>query len=650
MFKRGPLTSKEHQQRVEAARAPRHRAETAPSVRQGSTGAPSPRAVGLFRQGQSRPAGGGRGLWDTRTTEAPVGSMNATAIFHFPRAYRSDTPDRPSQGRPILAVALGARPDQHRDMVIQNPKAIEEALRHPEMRRIMSRVVELVRDHQKGTIERGIQRKMIPEGTRPSTVARAYKHAALMAIHKAGLLDYDTKMDDAAKAEFEPLRRFMLFAHRRVFDQINAHPDLKGKWAPFRDEFGQLFRGKKFGQYTGKTRMRMRPRNEFIKVADPGEAFEALAKAVGAEHAHGASLGMPGHGRGRPGSARLGMARRGEARPGAARQGGRPAQGAPTPLRLAMRALLAYRSGRAIPEPPAGDPPPPHHHHSVKHAAHHVERHLGHPIGGSTAKRPDGLYEAKRPAKPPPRDLAKYSFDADPNRQLTRAMRTRTRVRRYRLPLNPQRRLRRLIAGGITRKDRWLLGASTRPFDNDYLLGKAALKKGLIADTARFGARFAMRHKYATGLGAGLGAAVGVPVAAEAWNRHPVVRSIAGAAAAGGAAALLSRGHALNAIRRSSAKIYNAGIEVALREHARVHAGGTPGPLMAQHARETFRAAKLSALHQAQSARKAGIAGIRVPRGRVKAAAIAGGAAAYATRRHFTPSSERELERADQET
>src|SRR4051812_8228786 len=72
----------------------KHKAETAPSVRQGSTSAPGPAAAGLFRQGQQRPdSRGGRGLWDTRTEEEPVGSVNARFRLHLPKAYRSTLPN-----------------------------------------------------------------------------------------------------------------------------------------------------------------------------------------------------------------------------------------------------------------------------------------------------------------------------------------------------------------------------------------------------------------------------------------------------------------------------------------------------------------------------------------------------------------------------
>lgn len=245
----------------------RHRAETAPSVKQGSTSAPSRGAVALFRQGQARAdTRARRGPWDTRSTEAEVGRRNATVTFHFPRAYRSQTPYPAIRGRALLVQGLARSPaGEPQNLVVTNPKTVVEAQRYPEMRAIIASTVGVVREHQAGTIERGHDRRLIPGNTPPGLVAQAYKHAAWLAIHKAGLVDYDFgPWDEAAKAEFRPLVPFMRYASRRVFDQLNVQN--KGKWTPFRDEFGEEYRQKKFGRETGVVRNRMRPNHEFIKV------------------------------------------------------------------------------------------------------------------------------------------------------------------------------------------------------------------------------------------------------------------------------------------------------------------------------------------------------------------------------------------------
>lgn len=304
LFKRAPLTPAELEERKKAAAASvearrgRHQAETTPSVTQGSSGAPSRAAVALFRQGQARPdTRARRSTWDTRTPEAPIGAMNATATFHFPKAYRGN-PDRPRLGPRSMVMAMDRAQKaglQHQDMVIQNPKDLAEAYRHPQMRQIMEDVGEVLRGHQKATIERGVENKLIPPGTHPAVAAQAYKHASLKALHKLGLLHYDHKMDDEAKRTMKPLVPFMFFAHRRVFDHLNQ-ARLKGKWGPFRDEFGQLYRQKKHGKLTGHERMRMRPMGDFIKRApslhqeggkvQPGQLASGMV--AGSLAAHGA--------------------------------------------------------------------------------------------------------------------------------------------------------------------------------------------------------------------------------------------------------------------------------------------------------------------------------------------------------------------------
>jgi hypothetical protein len=265
----------------QASQEARHRAETTPSVKQGSSGPPSRQAVGLFRQGQARPdTRASRSVWDTRGIEAPIGSVNGTFTFHLPKAYR-DTPDQPlrnSVSRRSMARTLArAKDGPHQDVVITNPEQAVIAQRHPKMRALVSRVAAVVRDHQVGAIDQGHERGLIPDGTRPGTVVRAYKHAALRAMHKAGLGDYDTNMDDAAKAEFGPLKPFMLYVSRRIFDHLNQG-ELKGAWHPFREEFGQLYRQKKHGKLTGHERMRMRPAHEFIKIELGNLDGDILAK------------------------------------------------------------------------------------------------------------------------------------------------------------------------------------------------------------------------------------------------------------------------------------------------------------------------------------------------------------------------------------
>lgn len=450
-----------------SAAARRHGAETSLSVRQGSTGAPSKAAVGMFRVGQARPdTRARRGVWDTRTSEAPIGAMNAHITFHFPKAYHAEKPDAPSyvgrSQRPLALALSGAAPGrerrrlagttarpgksvEHRDVVITNPGAITEAQRHPVMRELVTNAIGVVRDHQKATIERAHERHLIPEGTHAGTVARAYKHAALHALHKAGLIRYATKMDAAAKAEFKPLQSFMFYAHRRVFDHLNQG-DLKGKWVPFRDEFGQLHQQKKHGKLTGLERMRMSPNHEFIKVELGNLEEEDLAKA--------------------------------EAGPKVGRK--RPAGLTPSPATArAHRKLMGAPGLHMRVEAPAPGPPP------IAGAATHigdaaklVEQHFGVPrigqrkISGAAGASPpetgnmlgkmDLGFMLGGPSPSDPFTSSIGAINTDPSRQLRRAFHPRIRHATFHLRLNTQKHLRRVLSGGITRQERWQLGATTR--------------------------------------------------------------------------------------------------------------------------------------------------------------------------------------------
>lgn len=483
LVKRAPLTPAELHQRQVAGKASaeaRHRGETSPSVRQGATTAPSRQAVALFRQGQARPdTRSTHSVWDTRATEAPVGAMNASFTFHFPKAYRGK-PDRPNLSPKTMARALkhvGA--GIHQDVTITNPKTLVQAHRHPQMRAIIEHTINVVREHQKATIERGTAQRLIPEGTHPAVIVQAYKHAALKAIHKAGLGDYDTRnMTQEAKDTLRPLHRFMYYAHRRVFDHLNqAH--LKGKWAPFREEFGQVFRSKKHGKYTGAQRMRMRPAEDFYKIDLPdGDLEKAWRRGLGLRKAFPPAVDKA--------PAKSGSVEKttNQQIPSWKSPGDKskkpstrkPAKSADNPMVLARLAIKAATTGQSVPEPPGGIPPILG--MAMRHKAQNAEIHLGAPfmhvprIGGSTVPE-SGLYRVI-----PVHDLQKLevplekedfsftlgNFNADPKRQLSRAMRSRRIRRMPRLRLNSQRHLRRLLSGGITRQDRWQLGAASPGF------------------------------------------------------------------------------------------------------------------------------------------------------------------------------------------
>lgn len=493
--KTGPgrlLTEAEVRQRVAAGKASalaRHRTETAPSIRQGSTGVPSRQAVGLFQQGQARPdTRARRGVWDTRSTEPTVGSVNARFTMHFPSAYRSASPDPVPKGRGMLAGGLARKKTgEPRDLVISNPQTIAEAHRHPEMRDLIVKAIGVVRDHQVGAIERGQARGLIPEGTRPGVISRAYKHAALLALHKAGLGDYDFNMDETAKKDFAPLTDFMRYAHRRVFDQLNVAT--KGKWVPFRDEFGQLHIQRKHGKETGVRRMRMRPNDRFVKIDLGDLGDEALEKVFTAVDTGKQERKRPGKEQKEPEnghdtrSAIYQLATTALARAQAMHQAG----------------IGSHAAVKPVPPPPKGDYPHAHHPDwHMKDAARAVERHFGVKLprlGKLAPTKSDFLQlnpDAPRGASNAPREaLTKVdlgwmvssspsasNYNVNPATQLRRAMRPRMRRRIFRVRLNTQRHLRRVLGGGVTRQERWQIGASSRiPSDPFGKIAKRYLDK-----------------------------------------------------------------------------------------------------------------------------------------------------------------------------
>lgn len=460
LFKRRPLSSAELRERSRAGLA------SAAARRQQASREPSRGAIALFRQGQTRPdTRARRGPWDTRSIEAPAGSLNARFTFHFPKAYRSKTPDPVLPGRPLLARALGPKGSQPgAGVTITNPKTLIEAHRHAPMRELVVKAIGVVRDHQKGAIDKAHAAKLIPEGTSPSLVSRAYKHAALLALHKTGLGDYEFgPMEEATKAEFRPLVPFMRYANRRVFDQLNVAA--KGAWVPFRDEFGVEYRQKKFGQETGVVRRRMRPNQEFIKLElDDDETLEKAFHRVVDDKLKGQSKNKSGH------DAHSGMLRLAQtalARAAAAH-------------RVGLSSELA-RHVKPVPAPPAGDLPRGMLHAGMhlREAAEAAEKHLGlkplriagvsqKPMLGKTTVSDTGLEKLSMSFS-----LADPNgYNTNPATQLRRAIRPRIHRRLPRLRLNTQRHLRHVLSGGITRQERWQLGASPRLPRDPFAFGK----------------------------------------------------------------------------------------------------------------------------------------------------------------------------------
>lgn len=494
-----PLSPAELRQRQEAARSPRH--HSAPSMRQGSSGPPTRAAIGLFRQGQTRSdVASGRSTWDTRATELPAGAINARFKLHLPDAYRSASPEPAPRGqRKLAALRLGANKTGGQDVIVQNPQTMVEAHRHPAMRAIMTGTVRTIADHMPGTIATGHLRRLIPEGTPLGLIRRAYRHAGLLAAHKAGLGDYDFHMDERAKQEFGPLVPFMRYANRRVFDRLNTEEGLHGVWQPFRDQFGQVHVQRKDGKETGVRRMRMRPNDRFVKsesgISDSNRVRPDSGRSSGKRERPGNESGHNAHS-GRSdimNLARIAL------------------------IRASAHHRIGFGGGRAdvrgavkhVPPPPGGDYPGRHDpSKSLKEAAKAVEAHYGIHIGrkasrgASLHKTGDftpiigefsstlgvfGLKPGFVHQNVPHFDIPLTKIDlgftlggtsvpnynVDPERQLRRAIHPRLRRQQFRLRLNTQKHLRRLLNGGVTHQERWQLGASTR-LPADPFMGKSA--------------------------------------------------------------------------------------------------------------------------------------------------------------------------------
>ena len=93
---------------------------------------------------------------------------------------------------------------------------------------------------------------------------RAYNHAAMLALHDFGIVDYDFQMSDAQKEELTPLIPFMRYTRRRLGSEMKIG-ELKGARRPYVAAFGKPFKQKKNGEYTGVERMRIRPNDVLVK-------------------------------------------------------------------------------------------------------------------------------------------------------------------------------------------------------------------------------------------------------------------------------------------------------------------------------------------------------------------------------------------------
>jgi hypothetical protein len=123
----------------------------------------------------------------------------------------------------------------------------------------------IVRDQRAGAIEKGTERGLIPEGSDPRTVNRAYAHGAMLGLHDHGAIDYDFKMPPELQADFKPLEGFIRYSRRRTISTV--HGEEKGSWRPYRAAFGKPFKDNRRDKVTGAVRLRVRPNDVLIKAA-----------------------------------------------------------------------------------------------------------------------------------------------------------------------------------------------------------------------------------------------------------------------------------------------------------------------------------------------------------------------------------------------
>jgi hypothetical protein len=146
-----------------------------------------------------------------------------------------------------------------------------------------------------------------------------------------------------------------------------------------------------------------------------------------------------------------------------------------------------------------------------------------------------------------------------------------------------------------------------------------------------------------TKIGLALGAGAAAPPVADYAENHPGGRAAVGAVAAGAAAAALTRGHAIGAVKRASRALYTTDLKNMVRAHLQTLGGAAPSPhhVAQQHAvlnAINHRAQQQNILHQtmkarllsqAKARRAAAIAAIKPARKTIAGAAALGAAAGY---------------------
>jgi hypothetical protein len=250
---------------------------TAPSLRQSRLVEGSPgrlfeekwgrsRAAGLFSQGKSTPPGIGH---NTRSSWERLGNK----IAALPPEYTgSKNRENPVDGYRTFAVTW-QRPKQ------LTPKQ-NEAVRLG--------LVSTIKANRDGAIERATERGLIGDDVPRRLVNRAYNLAAMRAMHEFGVLAFDYSMGEDLKREMAPLEPAMRFFQRRIGDRMRADPATKGKWQPYKEEFGIPYANGKLDRRPGKgNQVRLKwPKSQgqhtqFVKAVLPGALAKRWAMELG---------------------------------------------------------------------------------------------------------------------------------------------------------------------------------------------------------------------------------------------------------------------------------------------------------------------------------------------------------------------------------
>lgn len=181
---------------------------------------------------------------------------------------------------------------KHLSITWQHPKAAKPG----EHQALLGQFKQIIAEHREPAIAKGKETRrkvavhgikdkftekrrtgelLIPENTPSGAAHRAYNHAAMLALHDAGVLRYDYKMSDAQKSELAPLEPFMRSVRGRLKNAFAiAAPGHRG---PYLKEFGATFADQRRDKQTGAVRRRFLPTNQQLVKLSPSDITAAAA-------------------------------------------------------------------------------------------------------------------------------------------------------------------------------------------------------------------------------------------------------------------------------------------------------------------------------------------------------------------------------------